>query len=72
MGSLESDDHGETSDSSVNSVGDLQAVEETVEGTAQVKILISLLPEESITEDSHGNGLVSSFSVRLVDFDFLF
>jgi hypothetical protein len=72
MSSLELDDHGKASDTSVDGVGNFQAIVEAVEGTAEVKVLVSFLTEKTITEDSHGDGLVSAFGVGLVDLDFLF
>lgn len=69
---LESDDHGQTGDSVVHGVGDFQAVVEAVQGAAQVKILVSLLTEKSVTQNTKSNRLVSSFRVGFVDFDFLF
>lgn len=58
---FESDDHGEAGDSSVDGVGDFQSIVETVEGAAEVEVLVSFLTEQSVTEDSHSDGLVSSF-----------
>jgi hypothetical protein len=48
MGGLKPDDHSQTRDTSVNSVGDFQAVIETIERTAQVKVLVSLLAEQTV------------------------
>ena len=61
MGSLEPDDHGQARHSSVDSVGDLQTIVKTVERTAQVKVLVSLLAEQSVAQDSHRDCLVAAF-----------
>lgn len=72
MGSLELDDHSKTRDTSVDGVGNFEAIIEAVERTAEVKVLVSFLTEKTVAEDPHGNGLVSAFGVGLVDLDFFF
>lgn len=45
----------------MNIIGNLESKMETVQRAGKVQILVSFLPEESIAEDAHGYGLISSF-----------
>ena len=52
-------------------VGDLQGPIETVQRTAQVQVLESLLSEEAVAENADSDGSVSAFLVGFVDFELL-